>query len=231
MKGNKIIELQVGFHVDKLRRYQRIITNEYFDEYLFEHQDYNDGKYNISYSKDKPNIHDETVSQICDNISIILENAKLNYESDSMFATIRFNDVTGEWELKYANEMDIWKDVKVWITGVYPKYQGNTLFYTKHSYHSKYLRDGVNEEKLNTDTFYHKGDEISFSIETSNISNRYTAIISVYNSYEWEATDAIHGRYHGYYYFDNFREVQEFFRERYGKELVQRGNIVKHHYS
>ena len=48
MKGNKIIELQVGFHVDKLRRYQRIITNEYFDEYLFEHQDYNDGMYNIS---------------------------------------------------------------------------------------------------------------------------------------------------------------------------------------
>ena len=95
MKGNKIIELQVGFHVDKLRRYQRIITNEYFDEYLFEHQDYNDGRYNISYSKDKPSIRDETVSQICDNISIILENAKLNYESDSIFATIRFNDSTG----------------------------------------------------------------------------------------------------------------------------------------
>lgn len=227
MKGNKIIELQVGFHENKLRRYQRILTNEYFNDYLFEHQHYNDGAYNITYSRKKPEIKDEEVNKVCDNISLILKNARLNYESDeTILATIRDN------QLIYGDDIDIWKDIKVWINGVYPKYQGNTLFYEKHSYHSHYLRDGVNEEKLITNEFYHEGDVIGFTIETSNISNRYTAIIHGFNRYKFEVySTGFEGRYHGYYYFDSFKEVQQFFKEKYNKKLVQKGETITHHYS
>ena len=225
MKGNKIIELQVGYHVNKNREYQRVITNEYFDDYLFEHQHYDDGAYNISYSRRKPVIKNKNVDKVCDNMSLVLENARLNYESDKkIIATIRDD------KLVFGDDIDIWGDIKVWVKGVYPKYQPNILKYKKHSYHSHYLRDGVNEEKLVTDKFYHDGHEIRFSIETSNISNRYTAIISGFNRYKFEVYDTgFEGRYHGYYYFNNFREVKEFFRERYGLELVQDGETIKHH--
>ena len=113
------------------------------NDYLFEHQHYNYGAYNITYSRKKPEIKDEEVNKVCDNIPLILKNARLNYESDkTILATIRDN------QLIYDDDIDIWKDIKVWINGVYPKYQGNTLFYKKHSYHNPYLRDGENEEKL-----------------------------------------------------------------------------------
>lgn len=222
MKGNKIIELQIGFHTTSQMRFQRVITNEYFDEYQFEHHS-NDGHYTISYSAQKPQIKDNEVSKACDNMDLVLKCAKINFENNDIVATIR-ND-----EIVFGNEIDIWKDVKVWIKGTYDKYQSQTLFYTKHSYSNKYLKDGFTEDKLLTDSFYFKGDVIRFEIESYNMRNRYTAIIDGYNRYKFEAYNTgFEGRYHGYYYFNSFKEVQEFFKSRYNKILVQKGETKLH---
>ena len=226
MKGNKIIELQIGFHSNKARRYQRVITNEFFDEYKFEHQS-KDNKFNITYSANKPPIKDEKVSIACDNMELVLESAKINYESkDRIASTIR------DGKIITGDDMDIWKDIKVWILGVYPKYQSNILHYKKISTSSRYIKDGFTEDKLITDKIYcRNGEIVSFTIESHNMSNRYTAIIDGFNRYKFETySDGFSGRYHGYYYFDNFKQVQEFFKTKYNKILVQKGETEVNRY-
>lgn len=216
--SDTIYELQVGYHVDKRVPYQRIICDTDFTNHYYEVN--NDRQ--VEYSKEQPKHWIPEVEEACENIDLILEVAKLNYDADKMVATIRDNKiVTGE-------DIDIWNDIKVWNNGEYPKFQDNRLKYVKHSYHNKYLRSGIDEVEMQTGKLYHKGHVLHFTITSSTFQDRYTVILMGTDRLTKELTDNIHGEYHGYRYFESFEDMQSWFDEEYGVRLVKDGKTVYH---
>lgn len=110
--------------------------------------------------------------------------------------------------------------------------------YKKHSYKNKYLKKGITEIKMVTEKFIRKdGSEIILEIETSTFQNYYHISYSGFNQEEFERTNGIHGRFHGYHFRDNynntftsFEQVQQFMMETYGFRLVKLGETNKHWY-
>ena len=222
-----IIELQVGYHENKNNPFQRIICDTDFTNPYYECKGEN---YSIYYSKDQPKHRNESVYKACNNLDVILEVAKMNYENNGIVATIRDDKIiTGD-------DIDIWKDIKVWINGTYPKKQPTKLKYRKHSYHSRYLKSGINEIKMFTDKIYidkgiNRGHVVSFEIKSSTFQSYYHIIYDGYNRKKFEAyPDGFSGRYHGYEYFDTFEEMQDFFKEKFNVTLVKDGDTIYHHY-
>ena len=221
-----ILEFTVGFHACETNPFQRMICDTDFTNPYYECKGED---WKIYYSKEQPNHWNEDVYNACKNIDLILEVAKMNFENPNMVATIR------DGEIITGNDMDIWKDIKVWAYSnhVYPKKQPVRLPYHKHSYHNRYLRSGINEIKMNTNEIYVPSDGTlrSFEIESSTWQDYYHVCFNVYNRYKFEAYhDGFSGRGHGYAYFDSFEEMQNWFSELYGVRLVKEGVTEYHHY-
>lgn len=112
------------------------------------------------------------------------------------------------------------------------------LGYKKHSYKNKYLKSGIAEIEMITGKFIRNdGSEISIQIKTSTFQNYYHISYTGFNADEFEKTDGIHGRFHGYHFrdnydkkFTNFEQVQQFMMETYGFRLVKIGETIKHWY-
>ena len=219
----EIIELQVGYHANKTIPYQRIICNTDFTNPKFEIN--NNGE--VAYTETCPKHWVPEVEQVCKNIDTILQVAKLNQEANQMIATISSEDFT---TIHTGNDVDIWKDIKVWNNGTYPTHKKSKLEYIKHSYTNKYLRRGISEIKMVTETIYHNGHELHFQIDSSTWQNRYTVNIMGTHRLTRELTDGIHGDYHGYRYFKSFEEVQNWFNKEYGVTLVKNGDTKYHRY-
>lgn len=219
--SDTIFELQVGYHNNKTIPYQRIICDTDFTNPYYEVNN----KGEVEYSKVQPKHWIPEVETACKNIDLILEVAKRNHNAGNMIATIRDNHIiTGD-------DMDIWNDIKVWNNGEYPKKQDIRLGYVKKSYHSPYLKSGINEIKMITDKLYHNGHVLHFIIESSTRQNRYTVNIIGKHRLTRELTNMIHGDYHGYEYFNSFDKVQDYFQEKYNVRLYKKGKTEYHHYS
>ena len=116
--------------------------------------------------------------------------------------------------------------------------QMEKLGYKKHSYKNKYLKSGIAEIKMFSEKFIREdGSEIRLEIKTSTFQNYYNISYIGFNAEEFERTDGIHGRFHGYHFRDNnnerftsFEQVQRFMMETYGFRLVKIGETVKHWY-
>lgn len=221
-----ILEFTVGYHSTNKNPFQRMICDTDFTNPYFECKG---DDWKIYYSKSQPKHWNEEVYKACSDIDTVLEVAKLNFESPNMVATIR------DGEIITGGEMDIWNDIKVWAysNDVYPKVQPDRLHYRKHSYHSHYLRSGINEIKMFTDKVYVPSDGTvrSFEIKSSTWQDYYHICYDVYNRCKFEAYhDGFSGRGHGYAYFDTFEEMQEWFMELYGVRLVKEGVTDYHHY-
>lgn len=220
-----IIELTVGYHANNTNPFQRIICDTDFTNPYYECKG---DDYNIFYSKVQPFHKISEVYNACQNLDLVMEVAKMNFESDEMIATIRDGEIiTGK------ENMDIWGDIKVWAytNNVYPKMQSNRLPYTKESFHSRYLKSGINEIKMYSDEIYKDGKVYSFTIKSSTFQSRYSLIYDVYNRCKFEAYhDGYSGRGYGYEYFDTFEEVQEWVMENFDCRLYKKGDTKYHHY-
>ena len=215
---NQVYELQVGYHTNSTIPYQRIICDTDFTNPLYEVN--NEGK--VEYSKEQPKHWIPEIETVCSNIKLILEVAKLNQKAGKMIATIRNNQIiTGD-------DINIWEDIKVWNNGTYPKKQDVELFYTKHSYHNKYLKRGINEVKMVTEKLYYEGHILYFIIKSSTFQDRYTVELMGTHRLTRELTDGIHGDYHGYRYFNTFEDVQNWFWSKYKVKLVKDGETEYH---
>ena len=113
----------------------------------------------------------------------------------------------------------------------------NKLSYEKHSYHSHWLKSGINEIKMTTEKFIRKdGSEIRLQIDSSTFQDYYHISFTGFNKEEFERTDGIHGHFHGYHFHDNngdkfttFEQVRKFMEETYGFRLVKKGKTRKYH--
>lgn len=219
--SNVIYELQIGYHTNKARNYQRAITTDFtVENTLFEtHEDKK-----IIYTHIMPQHHNDNVYEVCANhLDVICEVARLNNETD-IFHTI--DPVS--FEIKQGDDVEIWSDIKVWVREPC-EIEGETLLYQKETVHAYWYKEGVYEENYYTEKFYDPidGHILHFEIKSFNTRDHYTVTIMGYDRHEWEVTDGIHGDYHGYYYFDSWEEVEEFFREEYGKTLVMLKETTK----